>query len=186
MLWHLFGAWQKSDTTLNLVYFLKKMGTYNPLKYLQGFYRVHNCGMQILYYHVLSDSFEKKSIPQCWQNWWVFLLCNIRNVSGSLLKYSQELDSLESLEILMSKVERYCVTMYWSISLHSRELEDRKKIQHLLALVGTDVGEVTYFHKEPPHKASSIFLWSYFALLQEDVYPKGWPQTKSILQVKSC
>ncbi|NXJ06204.1 CCD77 protein, partial [Odontophorus gujanensis] len=42
--------------------------------------------------------------------------------------------------------------------LKIRELEDRKKIQHLLALVGTDVGEVTYFHKEPPHKASSIFL----------------------------
>ncbi|NXM76169.1 CCD77 protein, partial [Serilophus lunatus] len=40
--------------------------------------------------------------------------------------------------------------------LKIRELEDRKKIQHLLALVGTDE-EVTYFHKEPPHKASSIF-----------------------------
>lgn len=33
-----------------------------------------------------------------------------------------------------------------------RELEDRKKIQHLLALVGTDEGEITYFHREPPHK----------------------------------
>ncbi|NXC14926.1 CCD77 protein, partial [Corythaeola cristata] len=44
--------------------------------------------------------------------------------------------------------------------LKIRELEDRKKIQHLLTLVGTDKGEVTYFHKEPPHKASSIFLQS--------------------------
>ncbi|NXN09685.1 CCD77 protein, partial [Indicator maculatus] len=42
--------------------------------------------------------------------------------------------------------------------LKIRELEDRKKIQRLLALVGADIGEVTYFHKEPPHKASSIFL----------------------------
>ncbi|NWW81490.1 CCD77 protein, partial [Climacteris rufus] len=42
--------------------------------------------------------------------------------------------------------------------LKIRELEDRKKIQHLLALMGTDEGEVTYFHKEPPHKASFIFL----------------------------
>ncbi|NWI58985.1 CCD77 protein, partial [Calyptomena viridis] len=41
--------------------------------------------------------------------------------------------------------------------LKIRELEDRAKIQHLLALMGTDK-EVTYFHKEPPHKASSIFL----------------------------
>ncbi|NXP18131.1 CCD77 protein, partial [Scytalopus superciliaris] len=36
--------------------------------------------------------------------------------------------------------------------LKIRELEDRKKIQHLLSLVGADE-EVTYFHKEPPHKA---------------------------------
>uniref|UniRef100_A0A3B3HPY1 Coiled-coil domain containing 77 n=1 Tax=Oryzias latipes TaxID=8090 RepID=A0A3B3HPY1_ORYLA len=36
--------------------------------------------------------------------------------------------------------------------LKIREFEDRKKIQHLLALVGPDAGEVTYFHREPPHK----------------------------------
>ncbi|XP_023666230.1 coiled-coil domain-containing protein 77 isoform X3 [Paramormyrops kingsleyae] len=36
--------------------------------------------------------------------------------------------------------------------LKIRELEDRKKIQHLLALVGPDVGEITYFHQEPPHR----------------------------------
>ncbi|NWX30582.1 CCD77 protein, partial [Notiomystis cincta] len=37
--------------------------------------------------------------------------------------------------------------------LKLRELEDKKKIQQLLAILGTDEGEVTYFHKEPPHKA---------------------------------
>ncbi|NWX83827.1 CCD77 protein, partial [Nothoprocta pentlandii] len=40
--------------------------------------------------------------------------------------------------------------------LKIRELEDRKKIQHLLALVGSDRGEVTYFHKEPPHKVTVL------------------------------
>ncbi|NXE03918.1 CCD77 protein, partial [Lophotis ruficrista] len=40
--------------------------------------------------------------------------------------------------------------------LKIRELEDRKKIQHLLALVGTDKGEVTYFYKEPPHKVTVL------------------------------
>ncbi|KFW74427.1 Coiled-coil domain-containing protein 77, partial [Manacus vitellinus] len=40
--------------------------------------------------------------------------------------------------------------------LKIRELEDRKKIQHLLTVMGAD-GEVTYFHNEPPHKASSHF-----------------------------
>ncbi|XP_032442286.1 coiled-coil domain-containing protein 77 isoform X2 [Xiphophorus hellerii] len=38
--------------------------------------------------------------------------------------------------------------------LKIRELEDRKKIQHLLALVGPDAGEITYFHQEPPHKVT--------------------------------
>ncbi|XP_028264039.1 coiled-coil domain-containing protein 77 [Parambassis ranga] len=38
--------------------------------------------------------------------------------------------------------------------LKIRELEDRKKIQHLLALVGPDEGEITYFHREPPHKVT--------------------------------
>jgi hypothetical protein len=37
-----------------------------------------------------------------------------------------------------------------------RELEDKKKIQNLLALVGPDAGEVTYFHKEPPHRVSNF------------------------------
>ncbi|KAM4734953.1 coiled-coil domain-containing protein 77 [Anableps anableps] len=38
--------------------------------------------------------------------------------------------------------------------LKIRELEDRKKIQHLLALVGPDAEEITYFHQEPPHKVT--------------------------------
>ncbi|KAM9672820.1 coiled-coil domain-containing protein 77 isoform 2-T5 [Trichechus inunguis] len=38
--------------------------------------------------------------------------------------------------------------------LRIREVEDKKKIQSLLALVGTDTGEVTYFYKEPPHKVT--------------------------------
>ncbi|XP_073720671.1 coiled-coil domain-containing protein 77-like isoform X1 [Misgurnus anguillicaudatus] len=38
--------------------------------------------------------------------------------------------------------------------LKIRELDDRKKIQHLLALVGPDPGEITYFHREPPHKVT--------------------------------
>ena len=37
--------------------------------------------------------------------------------------------------------------------LQIRELEDKKKIQQLLALSGTPDSEITYFHKEPPAKA---------------------------------
>lgn len=39
-----------------------------------------------------------------------------------------------------------------SLVLLPRELEDRKKIQHLLALVGPDADAITYFYREPPHK----------------------------------
>ncbi|NXU04533.1 CCD77 protein, partial [Buphagus erythrorhynchus] len=37
--------------------------------------------------------------------------------------------------------------------LKLREMEDRKKTQQLLTVLGRDEGEVTYFHKQPPHKA---------------------------------
>lgn len=40
-----------------------------------------------------------------------------------------------------------------------RELEDRKKIQHLLALVGPDPGEITYFHREPPHMVKKLCVF---------------------------
>lgn len=53
-----------------------------------------------------------------------------------------------------------------------RELEDRKKIQHLLALVGPDTGEITYFHREPPHKvhtSSQTLLLGVGDLLNLDV-----------------
>ncbi|XP_064510672.1 coiled-coil domain-containing protein 77 isoform X1 [Pseudopipra pipra] len=39
--------------------------------------------------------------------------------------------------------------------LKIRELEDRKKIQHLLTVMGADE-EVTYFHNEPPHKVTVL------------------------------
>lgn len=41
-------------------------------------------------------------------------------------------------------------------SENCRELEDKKKIQNLLALVGADTAEVTYFYKEPPNKVSIL------------------------------
>ncbi|XP_072780013.1 coiled-coil domain-containing protein 77 isoform X4 [Taeniopygia guttata] len=40
--------------------------------------------------------------------------------------------------------------------LKLRELEDRKKIQQLLAILGVDEGEVTYFLREPPHKVTVL------------------------------
>ena len=56
-------------------------------------------------------------------------------------------------------IELYCVFLVLRLyaendRLKLRELEDRKKIQHLLSLTGVECGggDVTYFHKEPPSK----------------------------------
>ncbi|KFV04831.1 Coiled-coil domain-containing protein 77, partial [Tauraco erythrolophus] len=67
--------------------------------------------------------------------------------------------ALSDMQVYLFQEREHVLRLYSENDrLKIRELEDRKKIQHLLTLVGTDKGEVTYFHKEPPHKASSIFL----------------------------
>ncbi|NWS69304.1 CCD77 protein, partial [Crotophaga sulcirostris] len=67
--------------------------------------------------------------------------------------------ALSDMQVYLFQEREHVLRLYSENDrLKIRELEDRKKIQHLLALVGTDEGEVTYFHKEPPHKASSNFL----------------------------
>ncbi|KFP19234.1 Coiled-coil domain-containing protein 77, partial [Egretta garzetta] len=67
--------------------------------------------------------------------------------------------ALSDMQVYLFQEREHVLRLYSENDrLKIRELEDRKKIQHLLALVGTDKGEVTYFHREPPHKASSIFL----------------------------
>uniref|UniRef100_A0A8C0EP16 Coiled-coil domain containing 77 n=1 Tax=Bubo bubo TaxID=30461 RepID=A0A8C0EP16_BUBBB len=69
--------------------------------------------------------------------------------------------ALSDMQVYLFQEREHVLRLYSENDrLKIRELEDRKKIQHLLALVRTDKGEVTYFHKEPPHKASSIFLTS--------------------------
>lgn len=64
--------------------------------------------------------------------------------------------------------------MWFTLFENRREIEDKKKIQNLLALVGTDTGEVTYFYKEPPNKVSS--LW--YGMVSITFYKKkkkiGW------------
>ncbi|KFQ37751.1 Coiled-coil domain-containing protein 77, partial [Mesitornis unicolor] len=67
--------------------------------------------------------------------------------------------ALSDMQVYLFQEREHVLRLYSENDrLKIRELQDRKKIQHLLALVETDKGEVTYFHKEPPHKASSIFL----------------------------
>uniref|UniRef100_A0A8D0GS61 Coiled-coil domain containing 77 n=1 Tax=Sphenodon punctatus TaxID=8508 RepID=A0A8D0GS61_SPHPU len=67
--------------------------------------------------------------------------------------------ALSDMQVYLFQEREHVLRLYSENDrLKIRELEDKKKIQHLLALVGTDTGEITYFHKEPPHKVRT-FIW---------------------------
>ncbi|KAF6339014.1 coiled-coil domain containing 77 [Rhinolophus ferrumequinum] len=61
--------------------------------------------------------------------------------------------ALSDMQVCLFQEREHVLRLYSENDrLRIRELEDKKKIQTLLALVGTDTGEVTYFYKEPPNK----------------------------------
>ncbi|XP_038176398.1 coiled-coil domain-containing protein 77 isoform X2 [Arvicola amphibius] len=65
--------------------------------------------------------------------------------------------ALSDMQVCLFQEREHVLRLYSeNDQLRIRELEDKKKIQNLLALVGTDTGEVTYFYKEPPHKVSIL------------------------------
>ncbi|NWY46630.1 CCD77 protein, partial [Sylvia atricapilla] len=62
--------------------------------------------------------------------------------------------ALSDMQVFLFQEKEQVLRLYSENDrLKLRELEDRKKIQQLLALLGANKGEVTYIHKEPPHKA---------------------------------
>ncbi|XP_006069109.2 coiled-coil domain-containing protein 77 isoform X2 [Bubalus kerabau] len=111
-----------------------------------------------------SDSVQSTPLPSVEDR--LAVLCP----SQELLEYYQKKmseceaeneDLLKKLELYREACEgqeREHVLRLYSENdrLRIRELEDKKKIQNLLALVGTDTGEVTYFYKEPPNKVSIL------------------------------
>ncbi|XP_060602572.1 coiled-coil domain-containing protein 77-like isoform X2 [Ruditapes philippinarum] len=62
--------------------------------------------------------------------------------------------ALSDMQIYLFQEREHVLRLYAENDrLKIRELEDKKKIQQLLALSGTPDHEITYFHKEPPAKA---------------------------------
>lgn len=62
--------------------------------------------------------------------------------------------ALSDMQIYLFQEREHVLRLYSENDrLKIRELEDKKKIQQLLALSGTPDNEITYFHKEPPAKA---------------------------------
>ncbi|XP_026550894.1 coiled-coil domain-containing protein 77 isoform X1 [Notechis scutatus] len=65
--------------------------------------------------------------------------------------------ALSDMQVYLFQEREHVLRLYSENDrLKIRELEDRKKIQHLLALLGTDNGEITYFHQEPPNKVTIL------------------------------
>uniref|UniRef100_A0A673UK00 Coiled-coil domain containing 77 n=1 Tax=Suricata suricatta TaxID=37032 RepID=A0A673UK00_SURSU len=63
--------------------------------------------------------------------------------------------ALSDMQVCLFQEREHALRLYSENDrLRIRELEDKKTIQNLLTLVGTDTGEVTYFFKEPPNKVS--------------------------------
>ncbi|KAM4675565.1 coiled-coil domain-containing protein 77 [Discoglossus pictus] len=63
--------------------------------------------------------------------------------------------ALSDMQVYLFQEREHVLRLYSENDrLKIRELDDRKKIQQLLALVGTSNGEITYFHKEPPNKVT--------------------------------
>ncbi|NP_001086567.1 coiled-coil domain-containing protein 77 [Xenopus laevis] len=63
--------------------------------------------------------------------------------------------ALSDMQVYLFQEREHVLRLYSENDrLKIRELEDRKKIQKLLALVGTSEGDITYFHKEPPSKVT--------------------------------
>ncbi|NXH97609.1 CCD77 protein, partial [Pachycephala philippinensis] len=77
----------------------------------------------------------------------------VRHLQGEIAELQK---ALSDMQVYLFQEKEQVLRLYSENDrLKLRELEDRKRIQQLLALLGTDDGEVTYFHKEPPHKATT-------------------------------
>ncbi|NXU43718.1 CCD77 protein, partial [Drymodes brunneopygia] len=69
--------------------------------------------------------------------------------------------ALSDMQVFLFQEKEQVLRLYSENDrLKLRELEDRKKIQQLLDILGTDDGEVIYFHKEPPHRAIGTEKWT--------------------------
>ncbi|XP_076589376.1 coiled-coil domain-containing protein 77 isoform X1 [Chaetodon auriga] len=76
----------------------------------------------------------------------------VRQREGEIVELQ---NALSDMQVYLFQEREQSLRLYAENDrLKIRELEDRKKIQHLLALVGPDAGEITYFHREPPHKVT--------------------------------
>ncbi|XP_070612564.1 coiled-coil domain-containing protein 77 isoform X2 [Erythrolamprus reginae] len=92
--------------------------------------------------------------------------------------------ALSDVQVYLFQEREHVLRLYAENDrLKIRELEDRKKIQHLLALLGTDNGEITYFHQEPPSKVTLDDIDALPGIIKKDCQVKSGKYT-SVLDFK--
>ncbi|XP_053742039.1 coiled-coil domain-containing protein 77 isoform X1 [Synchiropus splendidus] len=80
------------------------------------------------------------------------LQSEVRQREGEIAELQKALSDIQAF--LFQEREQSLRLYAENDRLKIRELEDRRKIQLLLTLISPDAGDVTYFHREPPHKVS--------------------------------
>ncbi|KAM9807523.1 coiled-coil domain-containing protein 77 [Neosynchiropus ocellatus] len=80
------------------------------------------------------------------------LQSEVRQREGEIAELQKALSDIQAF--LFQEREQSLRLYAENDRLKIRELEDRRKIQHLITLISPDAGDVTYFHREPPHKVT--------------------------------
>ncbi|NXG19728.1 CCD77 protein, partial [Grallaria varia] len=119
------------------------------------------------------ERYKETYDDQCKLQW------EVRQLEKEISKLQK---ALSDMQVYLFKEREHVLRLHSENDrLKIRELEDRKKIQHLLSLVGGD--EVTYFHKEPPDKAklnTILQVWPHQRRVQgKDHFPVGTKRSAS-------
>ncbi|EDO34896.1 predicted protein [Nematostella vectensis] len=92
--------------------------------------------------------------------------------------------ALSDMQVYLFQEREHVLRLYAENDrLKIRELEDRKKIQHLLSLSKATEPEITYFHKQPPAKAvikqNKLETWTKRPATEQEIYGNLRPAPRS-------
>ncbi|XP_038562326.1 coiled-coil domain-containing protein 77 [Micropterus salmoides] len=137
---------QEPDSPLPPIH--ERLAYLRPSRELLEFYRQKIAQFDVEHEELLQMLEKYKDITEDQHK----LQWEVRQREGEIAELQ---NALSDMQVYLFQEREQSLRLYAENDrLKIRELEDRKKIQHLLALVGPDTGEITYFHREPPHKVT--------------------------------
>uniref|UniRef100_A0A8C6UKM3 Coiled-coil domain containing 77 n=1 Tax=Neogobius melanostomus TaxID=47308 RepID=A0A8C6UKM3_9GOBI len=143
---HVHRPGKEPDSPLPSVH--ERLAYLRPSRELLEFYRQKIAQFDCEHEELLQMLGKYKSITEDQHK----LQWELRQREGEIAELQ---NALSDMQVYLFQEREQSLRLYAENDrLKIRELEDRKKIQHLLALVGPDAGDITYFHREPPHKVS--------------------------------